>query len=131
MSIISEAFEADLDKARVEIADLKHRLSLATADPESQASQLLSKHNALLLASKNLDALSEELEEAESRVRNLEAELRKYEPSDGEMHQQLAFTEALREAVDLVAAERPTTRAWQAKAEASLELPVVRSARRK
>jgi len=41
---------------RVTIANLEHRLAMATADPDSQSANLLSKHNALLMASRNLDA---------------------------------------------------------------------------
>lgn len=52
---------------KVEIANLRHRLALVTADPESLASQLLSKHNALRMASENLDALQAELQRVKAQ----------------------------------------------------------------
>ena len=39
----------------VEKANLEHRLELVTGDPESLESRLLSKHNALRMASQSLD----------------------------------------------------------------------------
>lgn len=56
------------DQQAVTIANLEHRLALVTADPESLSASLLSKHNALRMASENLDAQA-------ARIRELEAQM--------------------------------------------------------
>jgi len=62
------------DAQRVTIANLEHRLGMATADPDSQSANLLSKHNALLMASRNLDAQGERIRELERQLQSLGAE---------------------------------------------------------
>lgn len=57
------ALQRKIAQLTVENENLEFRLSMATADPESQASQLLSKHNALRMASNNLDAQRQRIEE--------------------------------------------------------------------
>lgn len=48
--------DKELEQLEVQLANLKLRLDMVTADPESLASRLLSKHNALRMASANMDA---------------------------------------------------------------------------
>jgi len=57
------------DAQAVEIANLKFRLGMVTADPLSQGATLLSKHNALKLASENLDHLRARVAEADALLR--------------------------------------------------------------
>ncbi len=86
--------------------------------------QLAERDRAIALA-------EEECDEAELRVRGLEAELRKYEPSDGVMHQRLGMLLAIKEAARLLELYGP--RRWQ-EAVPSIEawnaLPVVAQARK-
>jgi hypothetical protein len=48
------AAAARVVELEAEVENLKFRLDMVTADPESLASRLLSKHNALLMASANI-----------------------------------------------------------------------------
>lgn len=54
------------DAQAVTIENLKFRLGMVTADPESQSASLLSKHNALRTASENIERLQARVEELEA-----------------------------------------------------------------
>lgn len=79
-----------LSSTRTDRANLQFRLDLVTADPDSLASSLLSKHNALRMASKNLDAQRQRIEE-------LTAELERYQQKAQHIADAFAAERAARE----------------------------------
>ncbi len=107
-------------------AELEAELSAVEAELERRtawSNEQIAKHDIAL-------AIAEmERDDAELRERHLEAELRKYEPSDGEMHQQLGMLLAIKEAARLLELygpwreDVPSIEAWRA-------LPVVAQARK-
>jgi hypothetical protein len=75
----------EIGNLTVERDNLQFRLSLVTQDPESLASQLLSKHNALKLASKNLDMAVKERDAARQELRDNRRGLHKEVARCGEL----------------------------------------------
>jgi hypothetical protein len=74
--------------------------------------------------------LLERIDELELERDQLKAELRKYEPSDGVMHQLLAYYDAISEAADIMAAIKTETGFGLDQVDRWLTLPAVTQARK-